>query len=109
MSGNISSSISDHLPQLFVIPEFFSKSPATKYNIISHDWEKFNNQSFLEDFEKINCNQVHQLNQKNVNITFENYLNTMNTLINSHGPLKNSTKNKESFNKNHGFNLICKV
>ena len=32
MSGNISSSISDHLP------EFFSKSPSTKYNIISHDW-----------------------------------------------------------------------
>ena len=32
MSGNISSSISDHLP------EFFSKSPSTKYNIIFHDW-----------------------------------------------------------------------
>ena len=46
MSGNISSSISDHLPQFFILPEFFSKSPPTKYNIISHDWEKFNNQSF---------------------------------------------------------------
>ena len=40
MSGNISSSISDHLPQFFIRPEFFSKSPPTKYNIISHDWEK---------------------------------------------------------------------
>ena len=40
MSGNISSSISDHLPQFFILPEFFSKSPPTKYNIISHDWEK---------------------------------------------------------------------
>ena len=83
MSGNISSSISDHLPQFFILPEFFSKSPPTKYNIISHDWEKFNNQSFLQDFEKINWNQVLQLNQNNVNITFENYLNT-----NSHAPLK---------------------
>ena len=27
----------------------------------------------------------------------------MNTLINSDAPLKNSTKNKESFNKNHGL------
>ena len=44
----------------FILPEFFSKSPQTKYNI-SHDWEKFNNQSFLEDFEKINWNQVLQL------------------------------------------------
>ena len=45
----------------FILPEFFSKSPQTKYNIISHDWEKFNNQSFLEDFENINWNQVLQL------------------------------------------------
>ena len=29
ISGNISSSISDHLPQFFILPEFFSKSPPT--------------------------------------------------------------------------------
>ena len=97
MSGNISSSISDHLPQFFILPEFFSKSPPTKYNIISHDWENFNNQSFLQDFEKINWNQVLQLNQNNVNITFENYLNTVNTLINSHAPLKKLNKKQRKF------------
>ena len=37
MSGNISSNILDHLPQFFILPEFFSKSSTTKYNIISHD------------------------------------------------------------------------
>ena len=99
MSGNISSSISDHPPEFFILPEFFSKSPPTKYKIISHDWEKLNNQSFLQDFEKINWNQVLQLNQNNVNITFENYLNTVNTLINSHAALKNSTRNKENLKK----------
>ena len=92
MSGNISSSISDHLPQFYTLPEFFSNSPPTKYNIISHDWEKFNNQSFLEGFEKINWNQVFQLNQGNVNITFENYLKTVNTLINSQVPLEKLIK-----------------
>ena len=97
MSGNISSSISDHLPQFFILPEFFSKSPPTKYNIISHDWEKFNNQSFLQDFEKINWNQVLQLNQNNVNITLENYLNTVNTLINFHAPLKKLNKKQRKF------------
>ena len=40
MSGNISSSISDHLPHFFILPEFTLKSPPTKYNIISHDWKK---------------------------------------------------------------------
>ena len=28
MSGNISSSISDHLPQFFILPEFFLKVPS---------------------------------------------------------------------------------
>ena len=60
ISGNISSSISDHLPQLFILPDFFSNSPPTKYNIMLHDWENFNNQSFLGDFEKISWNQVLQ-------------------------------------------------
>ena len=38
MSRNISSSILDHLPQFFILPEFISKSPPTEYNIISYDW-----------------------------------------------------------------------
>ena len=88
MSGSIESSISDHLWQFFILSEFFLNSPLTKYNIISHDWEKFNNQSFLENFKEIICSQVLQLNQANVNMTFENYLNPVNTIINSHAPLK---------------------
>ena len=95
MPGNISSSISNHLPQFFMLPEFFSNSPLTKHNITSHDCEKFNNQSFLEDFGKINWNQVLQSSQDNINITFENYLNTMNTLINSHAPLKKLNKKQK--------------
>ena len=79
ISGNISLSVSGHLPQFFILSDFFSNSPPTKYSIIFHDWENFNNQSFLEDFEKINQNQFLQLSQDNVNITLENYLNTVNT------------------------------
>ena len=64
---------------------------------ISPDWEKFNNQSCLEDFEKINWNHVLQLNKNNVKITFKNYLNTVNTLINSHAPLKKLNKKQRKF------------
>ena len=61
------------------------------------DWKNFNNQSFLEDFDKINLNQVLQLNQDNVNITFENYLNTVNTLISCHAPLNKFNKKQRKF------------
>ena len=52
---------------------------------------------FFKILKKINLNQVLQLNQNNVNITFENYLNTVNTLINSHAPLKKLNKKQRKF------------
>ena len=105
MSGNISSSTLGYLPQFLILPESFSNSPPpTKYNIISHDQEKFNNQSFLEDFEKINWNQVLQLKQDNFNTTSENYLNFVNTLINGHTPLKQlNKKTKKNSTKTMGY------
>ena len=39
-------------------------------------------------YEKINWSQVLQLNQNNVNLIFDNYLKTMNAVINSYAPLK---------------------
>ena len=52
MSGNISSSISDHLSQFLILPDFFANSPPTKYNIF-HDWENSNNFHFLRILKKI--------------------------------------------------------
>ena len=59
--------------------------------------------SCLVDFEKINRNKILQLNQNNVNLTFDNYLNNRNAL---HLSQKNLTKN--SFNKNHGSQEVSK-
>ena len=36
ISRNISSTISDHLPLFLILPDFFSNSIPTKYNIISY-------------------------------------------------------------------------
>ena len=76
---------------------FFLNSPPTKYNSTFHDWENFNKWSFLEDLQKFNRNQVLQLNQDNVNINFENYLKSGDTLINSHALLKKLNKKKRKF------------
>ena len=80
-------------------------------NIIFQEWKNFNNQLFLENFEKINWNQVLELNQDHVNINFENcLLNTVNTLNNSYASLKKAEqKTKKSFNKNHGLQKESKT
>ena len=70
--------MSDHLPQFFILPEFQQKL-------------------FVEDFHEVNWNQIIRLNQNNVNLTFDNYLNTVNTL------------SKETFNKNHESHTVCKT
>ena len=49
---------------------------------------------FLRILKKINWNEVLQLNQNSINITFKNYINFVKDLINSHASLKNPTKNK---------------
>ena len=37
VSGNITTTLSDHLAQFFLMPNFFSNSPPSKYNIMTHD------------------------------------------------------------------------
>ena len=78
VSGNITATLSDQLPQFFLIPDLFSNSPPSKYNIMTHDRKNFNSQEFLEDFHKTNWDENLQLNKNIVNVSFNNYLDTIN-------------------------------
>ena len=61
-----------------------------------HDWKKFNNQEFL-DFNKINWDEKLKINENNVNVSFNNYLDTINTLITKHASIKNLNKKLRKF------------
>ena len=41
-TGNITFSISDHLPQFFFLPDFFSNNYTYKKNAEVYDWSRFN-------------------------------------------------------------------
>ena len=47
ISGNITATISDHLPQFFIAPDNFSNPPSTKLNIFERDWSKFDQENFI--------------------------------------------------------------
>ena len=51
-SGNVASTFSDHLPQFVFLKDFFSNIPATKSNILRHDWRKFESNKFISDFDQ---------------------------------------------------------
>ena len=47
ISGNITATISDHLPQFLITSDIFSKPPSTKFNIFERDLSKFDQENFI--------------------------------------------------------------
>ena len=50
VSGNLTATISDHLPQFFIAPHIFSNVPNRKTNIFEHDWSKLNHEEFIQAY-----------------------------------------------------------
>ena len=46
VSGNLTATISDHLPQFAIIPNIFGNIPGNKSNIYERDWSKFDQENF---------------------------------------------------------------
>ena len=97
VSGNITTPLSDDLSQFFLILDFFSNSSPSKYNTMTHYLKNFNSQEFLECFNKTNWNENLQLNKNSVNISFNKYLDNINTLITKHAPIKKLNKKQRKF------------
>ena len=47
ISGNLTATISDHLPQFSIIPNMFGNIPGNKSNIYERDWSKFDRENFI--------------------------------------------------------------
>ena len=50
VSGNLTSSISDHLPQFLIVPDIFLNLSSPKSNIYERDWNNFDQENFIFDF-----------------------------------------------------------
>ena len=47
IAGNLTATISDHLPQFLIAPDIFCNPPANKTNIFERNWSKFNHENFM--------------------------------------------------------------
>ena len=50
LSGNLTVTISDHLPQFLIVPNIFSNPPSNKSNINGRDWSNFDQENFILDY-----------------------------------------------------------
>ena len=97
ISGNITATISDHLPQFSVVPNILSNPSTPKSNYYERDWSKFKQENFILDYFDADSTDLLQIDQQNVNLSMESFSNNINSILDAHAPLKKVNKYKLKF------------
>ena len=75
-TGNLTASISDHLPQFLIAPHIFSNVPNSKTNIFERDWSKFNHEEFILDYFSVDWPHKLKLQNNNIDASFQNFFDS---------------------------------
>ena len=96
VSGNITTYISDHLPQFLIIENL--KQPSFKQNppISFRDCKNFNEEAFKTELCELDWSFVTENN--NINLSFETFLHFINRISDKHAPIK-TVKKREIISK----------
>ena len=90
--SNLTSTISDHLPQVLFILSMFSDNPDTKSNIFERSWTNFNQAEFVTDYFDKDWRNILNIKNGNVNVSMENFVSNMNDLLDKHAPFEKTSK-----------------
>ena len=96
-SSNITATISDHLPQFSFVPNILSNSSTQKSNFYERDWLKFKQKNFILNYFDKHWAELLQIDQQNVNLSMDIFLNKMDFNLDTHAPLKKVNKYKLKF------------
>ena len=97
ISGNLTATISDHLPQFAIIPNMFGNIPGNKSNIYERDWSKFDQENFILDYFSVDWEDLLKINELNADNSTKIYLDKINILLDTYAPLKKINKYKLKF------------
>ena len=64
MSGNITATIFDHLPQFLFVPNILSNPSTQKSNYYERDWSKFKQENFILDYFERDWTDLLQIDQQ---------------------------------------------
>ena len=93
ISGNLTATISDHLPQFIILPNIFSNPPSNKSNIYERDWSNFVQKNFILGYFSVGWNSVIN-DDKDVNLSCNNFFKRINAILDNHAPLRKVTKKR---------------
>ena len=93
ISGNITTSSSDHLPQFLLIPNINIKDLLPKqHNLFKRDSTNFKKEDFILDLLDIDWNTTLQTNKNDPDFSFNQFYENINCIIDNHLPLKKVSK-----------------
>ena len=91
VSGNLTCTVSDHLPQFLIIPSNIGALPK-QHNIFVRNMRKFSENDFITDLNKLDWVHLLDTGMGNLDRSFDTFLTTINTLLDKHAPLKKANK-----------------
>ena len=86
--GNLTATISDHLPQFVIVPNMFGNISGNKSNIYERDWSKFDRGNFVLDYFSVDPEDLLKIDELNTDNLTKIYLDKTNMLLNTCVPLK---------------------
>ena len=88
LSGNLTSTVSDHLPQFLIIPDFNRKFIPRKHNICQRNTKHYDKGAFYSSFKDIDWEVVINIHMEDTNESFNCFFNNVNNLLDEHMPQK---------------------
>ena len=77
ISGNLTATISDHLPQSVIIPNMFGNISGNKSNIYERHWSKFDRENFIPDYFSVGWEDFLKIDELNVDNSTKIYLDKL--------------------------------
>ena len=88
ISGNLTTTVSDHLPQFFICPDFNKRFIPRKHNIYRRNINNYDKASLLADFQNTDWNNIINIDSLDTNYSFNSFFDKFNKLLDKHIPLK---------------------
>ena len=90
-SGNLTCTVSDHLPQFLVNHNDKYNIPGS-HNIQIRNMKKFVEKDFIEDINKLDWVQLLDVDRGDLNHSFDTLISTINITLDKHAPFKKISK-----------------
>ena len=105
VSGNLTATISDHLPQSAIIPNMFGNIIGNKSKIYERDWSKFDRENFILDYFPAEWEDLLKIDELNADNSTKMCLDKIDRLLDTYAPLKRINKYKLKFKSKPWINL----